>query len=524
MAVIKKDGNFMGLPMNVARGNPIPLDKSEIWYSYAEMAEYAASNPVAYVGQILGLVDETNSTATAYIILNAAGDLQEIGASIEVPELKGDNISITISEENETISLKNWGVQYYKYVEASGDPEDEDYVEAHYELQVVDEDHPWIAGLEPKVASENNTMVLAWYQPNPTTIEGLGSQLSSLQTSVSDLQTSMSNVYTKTETDEKIAEKVAQATHLKRKIVESVELIDKDAKDADQYIYMVPAEASEEHDKYDEYMVIVVVDEDEIETRFVEKVGSWEVDLDNYVTEDKLTEALKDKVDAEEGYSLISNENLEKLEGIEEGAQKNLINSVDGKNFSVDENGKLTLSQIEISKVTDLQTLLDEKVAKEEGKGLSTNDLTDALVEKINNSSVSLQSLTAKVGSLEELLGGETDEDGNYTSSVLKSINDGIAANSQSITSLTTLLQEARSDIGDLKTTTGAHTLAISTLEQNVTSLQEALGKIDLNNYVTVEMFENTVGSLDELQAQTSTLHTQVKELQEALTWTELTI
>ena len=34
MAMIKKDGNFMGLPMNIARGNPIPLDKSEIWYSY----------------------------------------------------------------------------------------------------------------------------------------------------------------------------------------------------------------------------------------------------------------------------------------------------------------------------------------------------------------------------------------------------------------------------------------------------------------------------------------------------------
>ena len=209
MAVIKKDGNFMGLPMNVARGNPIPLDKSEIWYSYAEMAEYAASNPVAYVGQILGLVDETNSTATAYIILNAAGDLQEIGASIEIPDLKGDNVSIVINEANETISLKNWGIQYYRYIEAVGNVDDEDYVEAHYELQVVDADHPWIAGLEPKVTSENNQMVLAWYQPNPTTIEGLGSQLSSLQTSVSDLQTSMSNVYTKTETDNKIAEKIA---------------------------------------------------------------------------------------------------------------------------------------------------------------------------------------------------------------------------------------------------------------------------------------------------------------------------
>ena len=67
MAVIKKDGTFMGLPMNVARGNPIPLDKSEIWYSYSEMEKYAKSNPIAYVGQILGLVNETDKTATAYI-------------------------------------------------------------------------------------------------------------------------------------------------------------------------------------------------------------------------------------------------------------------------------------------------------------------------------------------------------------------------------------------------------------------------------------------------------------------------
>ena len=80
MAIIKKDGNFMGLPMNIARGNPIPLDKSSIWYSYEEMKAYATNGKVAYVGQILSLVDETTRKAKAYIILNESGDLQEIGS------------------------------------------------------------------------------------------------------------------------------------------------------------------------------------------------------------------------------------------------------------------------------------------------------------------------------------------------------------------------------------------------------------------------------------------------------------
>ena len=30
MAVIKKENSYMGLPMNIARGNPVPLDKSEV--------------------------------------------------------------------------------------------------------------------------------------------------------------------------------------------------------------------------------------------------------------------------------------------------------------------------------------------------------------------------------------------------------------------------------------------------------------------------------------------------------------
>lgn len=94
MAVIKKENSYMGLPMNIARGNPVPLDKSEIWYSRAEMENYAKTSVVAYVGQIIQLVDETENTATAFIIANTAGDLIEVGSAT-----LGDNKSIELTEE-----------------------------------------------------------------------------------------------------------------------------------------------------------------------------------------------------------------------------------------------------------------------------------------------------------------------------------------------------------------------------------------------------------------------------------------
>lgn len=94
MAVIKKENTYMGLPMNIARGNPVPLDKSEIWYSRTEMENYAKTSVVAYVGQIIQLVDETENTATAFIIANTAGDLIEVGSAT-----LGDNKSIELTEE-----------------------------------------------------------------------------------------------------------------------------------------------------------------------------------------------------------------------------------------------------------------------------------------------------------------------------------------------------------------------------------------------------------------------------------------
>ena len=184
--------------------------------------------------------------------------------------------STTITLDNNILSLKDFGEQFYRYVPAT------DEQPAHYELQEVNEEHPWAAGLEPKVANENGVLVLGWYEPNPTTLEGINSTITALQEDVNSLTAKVNNTYTKTEVEEKIA----AAPHLKRKKVGSKEEIDLAAADVDQYIYMIPTGFEGEDNKYDEYIVIEtkVVDDEGIETviKTIERVGTWEVDLSEY--------------------------------------------------------------------------------------------------------------------------------------------------------------------------------------------------------------------------------------------------
>ena len=90
----------------------------------------------------------------------------------------------------------------------------------------------------------------------------------------------------KFQTETEVAAAVAGADHLKRKIVASVDAIDKTAADAAQYIYMILKSSAKTGDKYDEYMVI---------DGEVERVGAWSVDLSGYVA-------------AEEGKGLSAND------------------------------------------------------------------------------------------------------------------------------------------------------------------------------------------------------------------------
>ncbi|MGN1342643.1 MAG: hypothetical protein ACI4VL_05405 [Bacilli bacterium] len=76
---------------------------------------------------------------------------------------------------------------------------------------------------------------------------------------------------------------------------------------------MVPTGNDTENNKYNEFIIIEYL-VDDVPTRILEKVGSWEVNLDNYYTKDEIDNLL-------------------------------LIKSVDS-NFIIDETGQLSLNPV----------------------------------------------------------------------------------------------------------------------------------------------------------------------------------
>lgn len=97
MATIKKNMNIMAMPLAMGRTEPQPLDTTSIWYSLESAQNYATTNGAAYVGQILTVVDESNSKATAYIIKDTAGNLQEVGSGTASPMLFVDSESAMLA-------------------------------------------------------------------------------------------------------------------------------------------------------------------------------------------------------------------------------------------------------------------------------------------------------------------------------------------------------------------------------------------------------------------------------------------
>lgn len=412
-------------------------------------------------------------------------------------DLDGDNLSVEIIDN--VIQLKNYGTNYYAFIPAVKDESGNIIEESKYVLT-----EGFKAGLEPRVEETASGLTIAWYEPNTESIDNLNNQISEVKTSLEDAQNSISeldsvinsenglanqienltqivgnpsstdvsatglykeledlntavdtkadasNVYTKEDTNKAIAAAVSGADHLQRKIVNTLDDIDVTADDAHLYIYMVPTGLQYEDDKYDEYVVI---------DNIIEKVGSWEVDLSNYATKDEiivssvsndftidtdnnkqlilnnlsinkiigLQDLLNNKVNIIEGYTLLSPEDKIKLDkllidddnnleisgsvnadnviGLEEWLNKNassvkglsennltndlyekisnilFISSVDTSELNVDETGKLSILEIDQSKITGLIDALNARATKESVDILNStvNEIADAL-------------------------------------------------------------------------------------------------------------------------------------------------
>ena len=310
MAQINKNPALMALPSGIKRGVAAALDHTSVWYDYDLMVAYAKGGQFAidaevavtsYVGQVLTLVDEVKKTATAYVIMDAEGTLQEVGA-----KTLGDEKTISLTDG--VLGLKNWGVEYYAYDSETGE----------HTKQVVDADHPWIAGLQPRATqTEDGKIEIAWYQPSTTTVEDVSSLVTSLQTTVNGLSGTIgtsedtaekktlygeiaalkeknaaqdlvtegllplaggtmtgditmkdgSIAASETVVDTKIAAAIGSAGHLKREIVE--ELPAADSADPDT-IYMILNTAG----TYNEYILI---------NGAFELIGDTQVDLTPYM-------------------------------------------------------------------------------------------------------------------------------------------------------------------------------------------------------------------------------------------------
>ena len=168
-----------------APATAFPLDARSYFESYdlavaaaataAEPGTDAASNTVYYFGETL-VVNE-GGKATLYII-QPNGTLKEVGA---VPVGDGKSIEVV----NGQIKLKGFGSGYYQYntnYTPGSTKEDE-------KDQYIFVESGFKAGLQPQVVAKasGEGFEIAWYEPNPTTVEGLQSQITALDGSVNNL-------------------------------------------------------------------------------------------------------------------------------------------------------------------------------------------------------------------------------------------------------------------------------------------------------------------------------------------------
>lgn len=186
------------MALNFGKGNrsiafaptaAFPLNANSYFESYdLALAAALTAKPAGdtstkyYFGQeiaVAEMVDNVPQSAKLYIIApetqedgSIAGTLQEVGSATD-----GDGKSIELVEG--VLSVKDFGERFYKYIAAT------ETEEAKYELVEVSESNPWKAGLQPRIDAEGN---IAWYEPNPTTIEGVQDQVTGIQGDVEQAQ------------------------------------------------------------------------------------------------------------------------------------------------------------------------------------------------------------------------------------------------------------------------------------------------------------------------------------------------
>ena len=219
MASYSNVTNTLNFSVSFKPTSAFPLDSRSMFGSYEAAVAAAAtavnagsSDSIYYIGQQLTVFE--NDVVSTYLI-QADKTLKAVGAEV-IP----DNKSVVIGDAG-AVSLKDFGVQYYKYIAEDNiltDPEatypdgmpesaaEGDYIQVSgtwYKYSdgawAVAESNPvevayyqlttgWKSGLEPKVVmTDDSTYELAWYEPSLNTVEGVMSQVETIKSDIESL-------------------------------------------------------------------------------------------------------------------------------------------------------------------------------------------------------------------------------------------------------------------------------------------------------------------------------------------------
>ena len=385
MAVINKDIAYMALPLSIRRGNPFPVDEYSVWYDIGELTTYATTSPVAYVGQIVTLVNEDESTVEAYMIQNTAGNLMKLASTTASGDLTEDVLELQGKVSNLEAVVGTKG-------DDSG----------------ITANDLWAAIKEVKAA----------YEAADVTInEKFG------------------NYYNKTETESKIDEKINVAISTTYRAAGSIafEALPALAASEEGKVYNISNEFTTTENfvegagnKYPVGTNVVCIDVGTDEYKWDVLAGF--VDTSALATKQELTEGLETKVDKVAGSSLVTDTLIAKLTGMAE------IKSVKEGELVIDPGTKeLSVVAITTDKVTGLTGALEGKVNVEAGKSL----VEDTLIAKLTGmSEIKGVSGELEIGAENKILGVKAIDQSKITG-----LPDALAAKLTGVTVGTTPLE-----------------------------------------------------------------------------------
>ena len=371
-----------------------------------------------------------------------------------------------------------------------------------------------------------------------------------------DKKADKASVYTIEQADKKIADAIAAIDHLKRVIVDELPAVE----EADvNTIYMMPSGLLEDANKYYEWILINGV---------FEKVGSWEVNLDDYALKTEVSDLADIVADNKEAAEKAIEDEQNRAEKAEKANADAIAAEQARAELAEKANADAITAEKERAELAE-QGLADDLADMDDAKANKADVYTKeevytksetvaeilAQIDKVNeNVGESAGAVLSKLEAYQKVVNMEVwgDENGSGDENGNSRI-DNLVAQVQTLVNTKPFISEVDSDFQVVEGKLILKELPISKIDglqdmsDNVSVIQEKVGSLEdiLNgyvdaetqeevpglvaevqaikeNYLTIVDFNAAVGDLESLLAETTTIVERLETIEEVLKWQEM--